>query len=344
MDAGKGSEMKVLVLGGAGFIGRSAVAALVARGHQVVIGTRRPSRANSGEAVAATRAEKLELHRLPHSHDWLERVAPYDVIVNCAGILRERWGESFDVVYRQTPVAIAEACATRGKRFLHVTALGLSASAGSRFITAKLAGERGIAAVAGDSCIVRPSLLDGRDGFGARWIRRVSQWPVHFIPADANGRLAPLQVHDLGEAIAALCTCPRDSLPASVELGGETHYDMAQYLRALRVSSRPALPVRVPAWVVRACAHLLDVVHLTPLSWGHVELMRRDNVPRRGDAGALRHWLGRAPLPAGARSTGSLPTSAPAGGIDTAPAMAATARFTSAPVRSASAPGRREAG
>lgn len=288
--------MKVLVLGGAGFIGRSAVEALRARGHEVVIGTRRPARAVCcGPAGDTIHVEKIELHCLPNARDWCDRIAPFDVVVNCAGILRERWDESFDVVYRQTPVAIAEACSTMGRRFLHVTALGLTDRASSGFITAKLAGERGIETIGGEACIVRPSLLDGADGFGSRWIRRVAQWPVHFIPADALGRLAPLHVRDLGEAIAALCSCPRESLPVSVELGGEQRYSMAQYLTTLRVSPRAAVRVRVPAWVVRTCAHLLDVVHLTPLSWGHVELMRRDNMPRPDDATALRHWIGRAP-------------------------------------------------
>ena len=38
-----------------------------------------------------------------------------------------------------------------------------------------------------------------------------------------------------------------------------------------------------------------DALHVTPLSWGHQELMRRDNVPCAADAYALRSWLGRAP-------------------------------------------------
>lgn len=344
MDTSKGTAMKVLVLGGAGFIGRSAVEALLARGHEVVIGTRRPARAESrGVAVDLTHIEKIELHRFPNARDWLERIAPFDVVVNCAGILRERWGESFDVVYRQTPVAIAEACATLGKRFLHVTALGLSVHASSGFITAKLAGERGIEAIDGESCIVRPSLLDGRDGFGSRWIRRVAQWPVHFIPADASGRLAPLHVRDLGEAIAALCVCPRELLPGSVELGGEVHYSMAQYLNALRVSARPALRLRVPAWVVRMCAHMLDVVHLTPLSWGHVELMRRDNVPCHDDIAALRRWIGRAPVKAGAQPLAT-PQVAIAGGAMVTPLLrTGIARFHNRPLRSVIGSGENDA-
>ncbi len=344
MNISKGTGMKVLVLGGAGFIGRSAVEALLARGHEVVIGTRRPARAESrGVAVDMTPIDKIELHRFPHERDWLDRIAPFDVVVNCAGILRERWGESFDAVYRQTPVAIAEACATLGKRFIHVTALGLSAPAGSGFITAKRAGEQGIAKISGEMCVVRPSLLDGVDGFGSRWIRRVAQWPVHFIPADAVGRLAPLHVCDLGEAIAALSVCPRGSLPTRVELGGEIHYGMAQYLSALRVSSRPALRLRVPAWVVRMCAHLLDVVHLTPLSWGHVELMRRDNVPCPDDAAALRRWIGRAPLKVGAQPLATPQASLTGGAMATPFLRTGTARFHNRPLRSVIGSGENEA-
>ena len=286
--------MKVLVIGGAGFIGRSVVVALMARGADATVGTRRPKRDG-----CSTKSIPIELHRLTLTEDWVPLIETFDVVVNCAGILRERWGESYKAVYRDAPIAIANACAALGKRFIHVTALGLSDAASSGFITAKLAGERGMAKIAGEMCIVRPSLLDGVDGFGSRWLRRVAKWPVHFVPADATGRLAPLHVDDLGEAIAALCTCRRDVLPSSVELGGEAQYSLAQYLRALRVHRRDAIRLPLPSWLVRACAHVFDLLHLTPLSWGHVELMRRDNVPRAKDVLELRKWIGRAPVNVG---------------------------------------------
>ena len=286
--------MKILVLGGSGFIGRSVVEVLIERGHEVVIGTRKPlpSRFISSAYVV----KQIQLHRLTRATDWLDHINPFDIIINCVGILRERWGETFESVYQQAPTAMAQACATLKKRFIHITALGLTEQASSGFITAKLAGERQIEQIGGQACIVRPALLDGIDGFGSRWLRRVAQWPVHFIPKDAVGRLAPLSVRDLGEAIAALCFCPQEQLPTSVELGGEKHYSMAQYLNALRAKQSPAITVGVPAWIVRAFAHMLDILHFTPLSWGHVELMRRDNTPRQEDALALQEWIGRAPI------------------------------------------------
>ncbi len=283
--------MKVLVLGGKGFIGRYVVRALTAKGCEVSIGTRHAKAENE---------QALILHQLTRPEDWRDAVAPFDVIVNCVGILRERWGENYADVYLHAPTAIAHTCAARGKRFVHVTALGLHEKASSGFLTAKLAGEAAITATGGECCIVRPSLLDGPDGFGSRWLRRVAHWPVHLVPADARGTLAPLDVNDLAEAITALCACPRNELPASVELGGETRYQLEHYLKALRTSASVPYTMQVPAWIVRAAAHVLDVLHLTPLSWGHVELLRRDNAPRAEDLHALRRWLGRAPANVGA--------------------------------------------
>lgn len=282
--------MKVLVLGGKGFIGRYVVRALAARGCEVNIGTRN---------VTAANEHALMLHKLTRTKHWGDVVAPFDVIINCVGILRERSGENYADVYLHAPTAIAQVCAVQGKRFIHVTALGLHADASSGFLREKLAGEKAIAQCGGQTCIVRPSLLDGPDGFGSRWLRRVAQWPIHFVPADANGALAPLDVNDLGEAIAELCACPHNTLPASVELGGEVRYALGQYLRTLRTRPTEAYTLQVPAWLVRSAAHMLDVMHLTPLSWGHVELMRRDNVPRAKDAFALRRWLGREPTNVG---------------------------------------------
>lgn len=284
--------MNVLVLGGKGFIGRYVVRALASRGCNVSIGTRRATAANEDVFI---------LHRLTRIDDWRDAATRFDVIVNCVGILRERWGEKYADVYLHAPTAIAQACAAQGKRFVHITALGLHAKARSGFLTAKLAGEAAITQTGGEACIVRPSLLDGPDGFGSRWLRRVAQWPVHLVPADARGALAPLDVNELGEAIAALCACPRAALPAVVELGGETRYQLAHYLKALRTRPTAAITLQVPSWLVRVAAHMLDVLHLTPLSWGHVELMRRDNAPRVDDAYALRHWLGRAPTNVGLR-------------------------------------------
>lgn len=274
--------MKVLVLGGRGFIGRHAVRALAARGHEVVVGTRRPRF-----------GREAHLERLITPESWGPLLADVDAVVNAVGILRERGAETYERVHHLAAGALAAACVRRGLRFIHVSALGLREDAKSGFITSKLAGERAIAASGADYCIVRPSLLDGEGGFGARWLRRVARWPVHCVPADAVGRIAALDVADLAEAISVLCET-RELPSREVELGGAAAYTMAEYLALLR--GAPAPCIRVPAGLARFASHVMDLLRFSPFSYGHLELMRRDNVPHPN---LLAELLDRAPIPVG---------------------------------------------
>jgi NADH dehydrogenase len=283
----------VLVLGGTGFIGRHVVAALAARGHEVRIGTRRPARARRRLAAALHGCELREVHfeRLAKRGDWHTLLAGCEAVVNAVGILRERGSETYDRVHHGAPAALAAACALAGRRLVHVSALGLSPAARSGFLRSKLAGERAIAASGAPYSIVRPSLLDGEGGYGAAWLRWFARWPLHFVPADARGRIAVLHVTDLAEAIAALCEKPASAQWREVELGGIAAPTMSEYLIALR--TRPALRVAVPAWLARVVSHVCDALHFSPFSFGHLELLRQDNVPRPNSLPAL---LGRAPL------------------------------------------------
>src|SRR5262249_44851994 len=159
--------------------------------------------------------------------------------------LRERGSETYDRVHHMAPAALALACERRGLRLVHVSALGLRPAARSGFLRTKLAGERRIIETCADYSIVRPSLLDGEGGYGARWLRWFARWPVHFVPMDARGRTAALDVRDLGDAIAVLCEMRGRKDLREVELGGRMARTMAEYLGALRAigDDRPALRI-----------------------------------------------------------------------------------------------------
>src|SRR5688500_3728431 len=247
------TTMRMLVLGGSGFIGRQAAAALLERGHEVAIGTRFPERLERRLPQALRGCERREVHfeRLLERDAWLVLLAGFDAVVNAVGILRERRGESYDRVHHLAPAALGAACALAGRRLVHVSALGLHATARSAFIRSKIAGEHGVASSGSDYCIVRPSLLDGPGGFGARWLRAMARLPVHFVPADARGKIAAMHVRDLGAAVALLCENERSRGVREAELGGVHLLTMAEYLAALRrrVSARPALVIPVPAWL-----------------------------------------------------------------------------------------------
>ncbi len=274
--------MRVLVLGGRGFIGRNIVAKLQAQGVQVLVASR------SADSTFQVRMQKMQ-----QAADWTRLLKNVDVVVNAVGILRERKGEAYADIHTFGVESLADACAQLGVRLIHISAIGLTATAKSRFISSKYWGEQAILASGANALIVRPSLLDGEGGYGAKWFRRLASWPLQFV-MQSKGLIAPLQVADLGEALANLCVNPSDNLPNIIELGGNDVMTIPQYLAKLRAVNglKPALQLAMPKFVVRLASHIFDMFAWTPLSFGHFELMQGYNVPA---INLLPQLLGRKP-------------------------------------------------
>jgi len=277
----------VLVIGGYGFIGRHIVEKLETLGADILIGTR--GRRKPREPGA----RKVELHKLRAKRQWVDVLEGVDVVVNAVGILRQGYAQTYEQVHHRSVEALAHACADRDIRLVHISALGLDNPVRSRFLTSKRRGEQAIMNSAADWHLVRPSLVDGEGGYGAKWLRRVASWPVHFAPANATKRITPINAKDLGEAVARIALkveTPDNSIEDDTsriyELGGGQTLDMMSYLQCL-AAHQPYARVRVPAWLARLSAHVFDLLHVTPLSFGHYELLKFDNCPEHNRLGEL---------------------------------------------------------
>jgi NADH dehydrogenase len=292
---------RVLVLGGSGFVGRHVCAALCERGACVTIGSRRPEKISRRLPASLHGCERrrVRFEQLLSASDWLGHLADIDVVINCVGILRPRGLESYRRIHHVAPGALASACSESACRLIHVSALGLSATARSGFLRSKHAGELAISATCADWYIVRPSLLDGHGGFGARWLRRVARWPIHPVPAGSSSRIAVLDVQDLGKALArlALDTRPPPSNPTEreFELGGPKLCTLAEHLAALRrnATESRALLLPIPRLLARIASHLCDLLRFSPYSFGHWELLGRDNCPARNRLPELLEYRSR---------------------------------------------------
>lgn len=265
----------VLVIGGRGFIGRHIVEQLENLGACVVVG----SRANRTQLEVGSR--QVRLHDIQSVDDCKAVLKEVDIVINAVGILRQRFRESYEQVHHLAVSYLATACAKKGIRFVNISALGLTNPVKSRFLSSKRAGELAIQKAQGDWYICRPSLVDGDGGYGAQWFRRVAKWPIHFAPANANSQLAPINVNDLGEAVAKIALSTNHNATNAeriVELGGDRRMTVLDYLRALNNDHAPP-NLKVPAWLARLFSHIFDLLHLTPFSFGHYELLKFDNVP-----------------------------------------------------------------
>lgn len=104
---------------------------------------------------------------------------------------------------------------------------------------------------------------------------------MHLAPANAKGLLRPIHVKDLAEAIARLALAPKVEAHArEIELGGSKVMGIFEYLECLK-GQKVKWRIRVPAWLARVCSHVCDLLHLTPFSFGHYELLKFDNCPAK---------------------------------------------------------------
>jgi uncharacterized protein YbjT (DUF2867 family) len=122
--------MNILVTGAYGFIGRQVVAGLLEAGHSVVCGVRKPEL----NVFASLDTVICDFARDTRPEDWLPRLSGIDVVVNCAGILREVKDQTFDAVHRAAPGALFDACTQADvKRVVQVSALGSPEDGGFLF-------------------------------------------------------------------------------------------------------------------------------------------------------------------------------------------------------------------
>jgi NADH dehydrogenase len=263
------AQSSICVLGGGGFVGSHLVALLSARGHRVVVPTRRRERCKplfllpGVEVVEANVNDPAILKGL---------FVGMDAVINLVGILHERPPVEFQCSHEQLPRKVAEACVSLGvTRLLHMSALSASADSRSRYQRSKHAGE---VAVLGTknlrATVFRPSVIFGPgDSFLTLFAGLLKLAPV--LPlAGASARFQPVYVGDVARAFADALD-DRASYGRALDLCGPRVYTLAELVELTAASlglKRCVLPLGATAsyWFAR-------LMELKPGS----KLMTRDN-------------------------------------------------------------------
>lgn len=267
---------RVLVLGGKGFIGRYIYTLLKDSGADVTVGTRAISNRLSPEE------RQVRLHELSLNSEWMEALAEADVVVNAVGILRERKGESYEAVHHLAVKSLASVCTALRIKLIHISALGLENDLKDLFSITKKRGEQELIQSKADWHIIRASLVEGDGAYGWTWFKKIAQWPIHFIP-EKYGRISPVHVSILAKRVLSIV---REDRPVTSiedrihEVTNGRNYLLPEYLVVLNKGvKRPQ--IIIPDWVVQITARLCDKFGLTPLTYGHYELLTYDNCPKK---------------------------------------------------------------
>jgi uncharacterized protein YbjT (DUF2867 family) len=221
--------LKVLVLGGTGFIGSAVTARLVREGHHVVaLGRRAPARQRDG-----IQAVRFDLADVKRPGDWKPLLAGVDAVINCAGALQDAPGERLVQIHELALDHLFAACEQAGvRRIIHFSAAGVNRAA-SPFSQSKLHGDERLMRRSLEWFILRPSVVIGRSAYGgSALLRGLAALPVLAVPKDAG----PLQLVHLDDVVQTVVICLRPETPARqvLELAGPTRFSFADTVQLFR--------------------------------------------------------------------------------------------------------------
>lgn len=222
----------VLVLGGSGFVGRHFIEQLQRADIYVTVPTRRMVAARELWPLPFVTPLETDVTQA----GVLARMVPgHDAVINLIGTLHGNQA-AFERLHVELPRQLADACAASGvRRVLHVSALGVSADAPSRYLRTKAAGEDALqqAAKSGalDLTILRPSVMYGADDRFLNVFARLQRtFPVLAVPC-ANARFQPVWVRDVAEALVR-CLGNRDAVGETIEVAGPDIWTLRDLVRS----------------------------------------------------------------------------------------------------------------
>ena len=287
----KGTDMRVMLLGAAGFIGRHILGALLAAGHEVVAVVRRTG--DLDRIFPEARFVPVDLSDATDEAAWRARLGGVAVIVNAAGLLR---GPHMEAVHVDMPRALYGAARDAGvQRSLLISAISARDDVATDYARSKLAGEAVLRASGLDWTILRPSLVYGDGSYGGTsLLRGMAGLPfVTPIPGRGDQRFTPIHADDLARDVVQMCGDARFAGRTIEPVGPETidlRVLLARYRAWLGFGRARFLPVPMPG--MGALARIGDLFGDGPVSSNSLAQLVAGNA---GDSAAYARAVGTAP-------------------------------------------------
>ncbi len=263
-----GTESSVVaVAGGSGFVGRSIVRELAARGNRVVVLSHKPPIATTDRLIEFRQADVTQPDRLP------DALAGTDTLVICLGfrnspIEAPRRGRTFERIDAGgTVVLVAAAKAAGIGRLVYISGAGAAPDAARHWFRAKWRAEEAIRGSGIAYTIFRPSWIYGPGDRSLNRFLGLARW-LPFVPQIGNGRqlLAPVFVDDIGALVADALVTPAAS-NATLEVGGPETLSMDSIVRAaLRAQGRRRPILHAPAVLMKLATRPLTLLPSPPMT------------------------------------------------------------------------------
>ncbi len=252
--------MRILILGGTGFIGSAVMQRLAADGHAVTGLARNVARARARWPQAQWIA--ADLADLQTAAGWRPHLDGFEIVVNCAGALQDGLADDLAASQQNAMLALYEAAKTSTiHRTVQISARVDGSGADLPFLATKRRADMALAESGLPFVIVRPALVVGRNAFGGTaLLRALAAFP--FVQPLIHPE-SPVETVDVEDVAAAVALAVEGAIPSGsdLELAAPERLTLVATLALHRrwLGLAPAPAVVVPGVLARAVTALADL-------------------------------------------------------------------------------------
>jgi uncharacterized protein YbjT (DUF2867 family) len=290
--------MRVVIVGASGFLGNALAGAFARQGARLLCTSRDISAAPRRATWPQSRVRwlRVDLSQVPPASFWMPHLLPGDVVVNAAGVLRERDASEFDAVHHRAPAMLFEACERVGVALvIQVSALGATAEATSAYHRTKAQADACLRRCRVASAIVQPSLVWDEEGASARFFAALAVMPLLALPGGGRQLLQPVHLDDVVAGVLALARAqPAGS--HTIAFVGPRPVTLRAYLADLRRQlgyHRRALMLPLPERLFRFAAGVAGRWRGSFLDADTAGMLLQGNAAPADD---FADWLARSPI------------------------------------------------
>lgn len=288
--------MKVLVTGGAGFVGNNVIDLLLERGHSPRAMVRNTEKAQKrlgkhGDAVEIVQGDVTERASLP------PLMTGIDAVVHTVAISMEK-GQTYEEVNYQGTINVVDAATDAGvPRFINISQNGADSSLPYRFLASKGKAQEYVASSDLKWTALRPSAIFGpQDEFFNTFARLVRLTPVVFpLIGGGDATFQPVSVADVAEATVRSLE-DDETIGKELGLGGPEVLTLKEIeARVIAALDTKRMMISTPVWLLRPAVTIMEnTLPGSPVSGGLLELLA---VPNIVEDNALVTHFGMEPIP-----------------------------------------------
>ena len=278
--------MRVLLVGGTGFIGSALAHELLDRGHTVTALARSPNVGVIPDGVSTVAGDVTNYDSLERAFDGR------DVVVNLVALsplfTPSGGNRMHEHVHLGGTENVVDAAETTGvRRLVQLSALGADPDGPTAYVRAKGAAERVVRDSDLDWTIVRPSVVFGDGGEFISFTKTLTTPYLTGLPGGGETRFQPLWVGDLAPMLAEAVV--HDQHVGKIyELGGPDVLTLAEVASlAYRADGKPLTVLPVPMPLARLGLTLAGTVPKIPLGVDQYRSLKFDNTVVQNDVAAF---------------------------------------------------------